>query len=112
MVHLQGQGIRFTFPEHRATGFIIKEEGDSSWMGDQWCKLRLDCKSRILPQSPEAHEMRNTSLKREKSLSERREALNQGVSPLLVPGPLSASSELSPVLIVAQEGRELTMLGA
>lgn len=112
MVHLQGQGIRFTFPEHRATGFIIEGEGDSSGMGDQWCKPRLDCESRILPQSPEAHEMRNTSLKREKSSSERREALNQGVSPLLVPGHLSASSELSPVLIAAQEGRGLTMLGA
>lgn len=61
-------------------------------------------------QSLDAREMRAMCLKKEQLWPQRREGLKQEVIPL--PGHPSASSDLLPVLIIAQEGRELTLLGA
>ena len=93
------QGIWLTFPEHMAI-FIIKEDGNGYWMGHQQCQPHLDWKSRFYSQSPETHEMRDMSLKRQQSLPQRREGLKEEMIPLLVSGYPSASSDLLPVLII------------
>ena len=56
--------------------------------------------------------MRDMSLKREQSLPQRREGLKEEMIPLLVSGYPSASSDLLPVLIIVQEGRELILFSA
>lgn len=95
-----------------AIGFIIKEDGNGSWIGHHQCQPHVHWKGRLYSQSPEACEMRAMCLKKEQSWPQRRERLKQEVIPLLVPGHPSASSDLLSVLMIAQEGRELTLLGA